>query len=60
MWHSLIPAREQDSPTLWPIRAGEWTPLEFAIKVCEEENQTLKVLVVALSELILSTVIGRK
>jgi hypothetical protein len=52
--------RGRDSPTLWPPRPEGWTPLEFAIEACEEENRLLKVMVIGLSELILETVASHK
>jgi hypothetical protein len=51
---------ERNSPTLWPLRPNDRTPMEFAIEVCEQENRMLKNMVVSLSEIILNTVIGKK
>jgi hypothetical protein len=51
---------ERSPPTLWQPRPKHWTPVELAIQVCEQENRALKNLVVSLSEIILSSVIGKK
>jgi hypothetical protein len=59
--HSLISTvPERNSPTFWPLRPNDWTPMEFAIDLCEQENLALKNLVVSLSEIILKTMIGGK
>jgi hypothetical protein len=55
---SNIPVR--DSPTLWPPQPHDWIPIEFAVRVCEQENRALKNLVVSLSEIILKDIIGSK
>ena len=61
MPHSLISTvPKRNSPTFWPRRPNDWTPMEFAVEVCEQENRVLKNLVVSLSEIVLNTVIGKK
>jgi hypothetical protein len=58
---SLIPTfPERHSPTLWPPRRDDRTPIELAVEVCERENRRLKTLVVSLSEIILNNVISRR
>jgi hypothetical protein len=51
---------ERNAPTLWPPRPNDLTPIERAIRLCEEENQTLKTLVINLSEIVLNSVIDRR
>jgi hypothetical protein len=59
--HSLMAAVSgRETPTLWPIPAHDWTPLDFAVHACEEENKALKVMVVGLSELILGTQLAKR
>jgi hypothetical protein len=48
---------ERNAPTLWPPRANDLVPIERAIRLCEEENQKLKTLVISLSEIVLNSVI---
>jgi hypothetical protein len=58
---SLIPDfPERNSPTLWPPKQNDLMPIELAIQICEQENQTLKTLVVRLSEIVLNSVIDRR
>jgi hypothetical protein len=59
--HSFIfSIRKREPPTLWPLPPREWTPMEFAIEVFEEENRLLKIMVVSLSKLILGTMPDHK
>jgi hypothetical protein len=61
MPHSRFPVDpEKHFPTLWPPESDDRTPMESAIDACERENRALKDLVVSLSEIILSAVIGKK
>lgn len=60
MTHTLSTAVERHSPTLWPPRPKDRTLTEFMLQVSEEENRALKKMVVALSEIILETVVSKK
>jgi len=55
---------ERNSPTLWPISPGEKTSMETSMEIAmearQEENRSLKTLVVRLSEIILQDIAGRK
>jgi hypothetical protein len=51
---------ERNSPTLWPIGPGEKTSMEIALEARQEENRSLKTLVVHLSEIILQDIAGKK
>ena len=63
-WEMLVPhpfafvTFQTTLPTFWPPRPNDWTPMEFAIDICEQENRALKILVISLSEIILNTTIG--
>jgi hypothetical protein len=50
---------QRHSPTLWPACPSEKASIEFAIEARGEENR-LKLLVVRLSEIILSDVTDKK
>jgi hypothetical protein len=51
---------ERHPPTLWPAWPNEKASIEFAIEARGEENRLLKLLVVRLSEIILSDVTDKK
>jgi hypothetical protein len=51
---------QRHSPTLWPACPNEKASIEFAIEALGEENRLLKLLVVRLSEIILSDVTDKK
>jgi hypothetical protein len=48
----------RNAPTLWPPQPNDWKPIEFAVRLSEQENSALKNLVVSLSEIILKDIIG--
>jgi hypothetical protein len=50
---------EGNAPSLWPPELTDETPIKRALESCQKENQSLKVLVVHLSEMVIRHIAGK-